>query len=178
MIGCKPFGRHTEQHDIFFGIGHTPKDLIPQLTAFWPEAAIKMHIDAWRQVTLVDGFEIRITDKVASVPQHNTLFFINLGGYTKNVFNEQHYIVLSVKPDKATAIAQAKNTLFFEQTNFPGASSHIDDQYGVDVDDLYAIEDILSPAQKQQYSLQISPAAANHPLDEVYLGYFKLDRLP
>jgi hypothetical protein len=124
MIGCKPQGRHTEQHDVFFGIGRTPKDLIPQLMEFWPEAADKMHIDAWRQVNWVDGFEITVIDKqTATTPPANTLFFINLGGYTQNIFDEQHYIVLSVKPDRATAIAQAKDTLFFEQTNFPGAPS-------------------------------------------------------
>jgi hypothetical protein len=36
LIGCKPEGRHTEQHDIFFGIAQTLADLVPQLKSFWP----------------------------------------------------------------------------------------------------------------------------------------------
>lgn len=48
LIGCKPEGRHTEQHDIFFGIGSELRDLIPDMLAFWPEANGKLHIDGWR----------------------------------------------------------------------------------------------------------------------------------
>lgn len=38
ILGCKPKGRFTEQHDIFFGIGNSLKNLIPQMNFFWPEA--------------------------------------------------------------------------------------------------------------------------------------------
>ncbi|MFV8358664.1 DUF1543 domain-containing protein, partial [Flavobacterium sp. XS1P32] len=44
MLGCTPAGRLTEQHDIFFGIGKSLKDLIPQIKNFWPEAKGKLHI--------------------------------------------------------------------------------------------------------------------------------------
>ena len=59
LIGCKPEGRHTEQHDIFFGIAQTLADLVPQLKSFWP-GKHKLHIDAWREVTTVGQFNIRI----------------------------------------------------------------------------------------------------------------------
>ena len=36
MLGCTPKGRFTEQHDIFFGIGNSLKELIPNMKAFWP----------------------------------------------------------------------------------------------------------------------------------------------
>ena len=79
MLGCTPEGRYTEQHDIFFGIGKTLKELIPQMKAFWPEAKGKIHIDAWREVTLVDDFSIEIVDKKStSEPTLENLFFINL----------------------------------------------------------------------------------------------------
>ena len=41
LIGCKPNGRHTEQHDIFFGIANELRELIPQFNSFWPEAEKK-----------------------------------------------------------------------------------------------------------------------------------------
>jgi hypothetical protein len=28
LIGCKPTGRHTEQHDVFFGIANELRELI------------------------------------------------------------------------------------------------------------------------------------------------------
>ena len=63
MIGCRPKGRFTEQHDIFFGIGNSLKELIPKMKAFWPEAKGKIHIDAWREVTVVDNCIIEVVPK-------------------------------------------------------------------------------------------------------------------
>ena len=79
MLGCKPKGRYTEQHDIFFGIGKSLKELIPEMQAFWPEAKGKIHIDAWREVTIVDNFSIEIVFKNETLETiENNLFFINL----------------------------------------------------------------------------------------------------
>ncbi len=46
LLGCKPKARHTEQHDIFFGIGQTVKDLVTDIIESWAEAEGKIHIDA------------------------------------------------------------------------------------------------------------------------------------
>ena len=63
MLGCRPEGRFTEQHDIFFGIAQSLKELVPYIIQFWPEAKGKIHIDAWREVTQVNGFDIIIVTK-------------------------------------------------------------------------------------------------------------------
>ncbi|WP_394364615.1 DUF1543 domain-containing protein [Flavobacterium gawalongense] len=34
ILGCTPIGRFAEQHDIFFGIGNSLKNLIPQMIFF------------------------------------------------------------------------------------------------------------------------------------------------
>ena len=88
MLGCKPEGRFTEQHDIFFGIGTSLKELIPEMKAFWPEAKGQIHIDAWREVTKVDGFQIDVEARTSPVKNDSQLFFINLGGYKENEFEE------------------------------------------------------------------------------------------
>ena len=174
LVGAKPPGRNTEQHDIFFGIGTSIRELIPQVQVFWPEAKRNLHLDAWREITLVDGYRISVIDN----PSHkNTtqLFFINLGGYKQGAFEEFHYKMLIAAPDKNIAIQQAKQSAFFQHTGFKKAKSHIDDKYGVDVDDIFAIPDILPPFVKQRYSLLIEPAIDNPPVDAIHLGYFKLD---
>jgi thiamine pyrophosphate-dependent acetolactate synthase large subunit-like protein len=84
MLGCRPAGRNTEQHDIFFGIGSSITQLIPQLNAFWPEAKGKIHIDAWREVNYVDQHKIEIVAKGQETSNETQLFFINLGGYKEN----------------------------------------------------------------------------------------------
>lgn len=171
LLGRRPPGRHTEQHDIFFGIAANLRDLVPEIQAFWPEPA-KIHIDAWREVNNVDRHNIKIVpaDTAQSDAAQKKLFFVNLGGYQENKFAEQHYIVLTVKDDKASAFKEAKSTLFFDENNY-GGNSHIDDKYGIDVDDLYQIEDILSSTQKEKYRIEITPGS-DLAEDEINLGYF------
>jgi hypothetical protein len=177
LLGCKPPGRHVEQHDVFFGIAQSLNGLVDEIKAFWPEPQ-KIHIDAWREVNAVDGYKVNILqkDEGAQTANANKLFFINLGGYLENRFEEQHYIVLTVKPDRAAAFKAAKQTAFFQYNTAEGANSHIDDKYGIDVDDIYEIEDILSPLQKGLYCVRLSPAD-NLPEDEIHLGYLKLSML-
>ena len=79
LLGCKPAGRNTEQHDVLFAVGTCLKDLIPEILNFWPEANGKIHLDAWREVTAVDGFSIQIIDKESVQEQSSeALFFLNL----------------------------------------------------------------------------------------------------
>lgn len=179
LLGCRPPGRHVEQHDCFFAIGTNLKELIPDIKAFWRGAG-SIHIDAWREVMAVDGYEVKVITKAEGVVETaEKLFFINLGGYQEGKFEEQHYTLLNVQKDKAEAIRQAKNTTFFKTntiTKVKGATSHIDDKYGIDVDDIYQIDDILIPEHRAKYHIQLTPSA-NLPEDEIHLGYFRLDKL-
>ena len=188
LLGCKPKGRNTEQHDVFFGIANELKELIPAIKQFWPEAAGEIHIDAWREVNYVDGFSKRVAEKMApantesSKKKDHDLFFINLGGYKENEFDEFHYKMLVVAGSFDAAKAAAKATGFFKHTtlgksvNTRSATSHIDDKFGVDVDDLYSIKDIISPALKEKYSISIGPGDSNKE-DIMNLGYFRLKDL-
>lgn len=176
LVGCKPLGRHIEQHDIFFAVGHTLKDVIPGLLNFWPEANGKIHIDAWREVTQVDGFQVQVVAKDTVSTGTESMFFLNLGGYKPNEFDELHYKLLVIEQNKADAIKRGKETAFYQHTGFEGAPSHIDDKYGVDVDDIFEIEDVLSAEIKTEFKLQFSKAAAVYE-DEIHLGYLPLKNL-
>ena len=177
LVGCKPPRRHTEQHDVFFGIGTSLKDLMPGVDEFWPEAKGKFHLDAWREVNLVDGWQIQVTERNEALPQQQSLFFINLGGYKENEMEEFHYKMLATGNDKSEAIKKSKATAFFKHTGFKGATSHIDDKYGVDVDDLENVQDILPAGTRQQYALHLSPAPEGATEDILHLGYFKLTNI-
>lgn len=177
LLGSKAPKRNIEQHDFFFGIATSLKELVPEIKAFWPEAGNSIHLDGWREVKTVDGFQIIVQPKEeATDPSQRKLFFINLGGYQANKLEEQHYIVLTVQDDRALAIQDAKKTAFFKANSIKGANSHIDEKYGIDVDDIYRIEDILSPAYKEKYHIMITPADGLVE-DKIHLGYFKLDKL-
>lgn len=180
VVGCKPAGRFTEQHDIFFGIARQMKELIPQLLAFWPEAKGKIHIDSWRCVKQVDGYIVELVQKNNRLPLTDSgevkLFFINLGGYKQDDAEEYHYKLLVAAPDKVIATQKAKQTAFYKHTGFEGAVSHIDDRYGIDVDDLYEIEDILPAEIKEKFSIVLKPAPGAT-ADPVYPGYITLEKL-
>jgi hypothetical protein len=174
MLGCKPPGRHTEQHDIFFTIAESIADTKADVLNFWPEANGRVHMDAWRAVTKVEGYGIKVVPKSSnSKPSGLKLFFINLGGYREGEFDEPHYKLLIVAKDKAEASRQAKQTAFYKHTGFAGAPSHIDDRYGVDVDDAFEINDVLAADLKAMYQLEITPES-DLEADPLTLGYMPL----
>lgn len=174
LLGCKPNGRFTEQHDLFFGIGRSLKELLPEIKSFWKNSG-ELHIDAWREVTAVSNHRIEILPADAIDSNDLKLFFINLGGYRENEFDEFHYKVLAVADSLSSAIKQSKATTFYKHCGFKGATSHIDDKYGIDVDDAHKVEDILPTETKSKYRLKITPAKL--PEDEMHLGYLKLSKL-
>jgi len=177
LLGSKAPKRNVEQHDYFFGIANTLKELVPQIKAFWPEAGNSIHVDGWRLVTNVDGYEIKVMPRTGlTPPSERKLFFINLGGYQPNKLEEQHYTVLTVQENRASAVQDAKKTAFFKANSIKGANSHIDEKYGIDVDDIYRVEDILDPQQKEKYHIVIEPGS-DLKADHIHLGYFKLDKL-
>lgn len=178
LLGCKPEGRHTEQHDVFFSIGTCLSDLRHEILNFWPETNGKIHIDAWREVNYIDGHEVVITSRCEDTLEKEsaTLFFVNLGGYKELEFDEFHYKVLIGAGSMAEAIKLAKATNFYRHTGFKGAPSHIDDKYGIDVDDALVLQDILPMSIREKYSIMLMPGVYDAH-DEVNLGYLKIENI-
>ena len=178
LLGSKAPNRNVEQHDFFFGIATALNELVPLIKEFWPEAGSSIHIDGWREVNMVDGYQVNVMlNKASDTPSLKKIFFINLGGYQYNKLEEQHYTMLTVQDDQAQAVKKAKETVFFTAKNIKGTHSHIDDKYGIDVDDIYKIEDVLTPVQKEKYHIEINKSYGDMPEDEIHLGYFKLDKI-
>ncbi|MFD1256729.1 DUF1543 domain-containing protein [Mucilaginibacter terrae] len=180
LLGSKAPRRNVEQHDFYFGIARHLKDLVPQIRAFWPEAGNSIHLDGWREVNTVDGYKVEITlkeeDQTLNGPK---LFFINLGGYQTGKLEEQHYTVLGVYENRTQAMQSAKKTVFFREQSakgMKGANSHIDEKYGIDVDDVYRIEDILTAEIKEKFQINLIETA-NLEEDIIHLGYITMDKL-
>jgi len=173
VIGGKPEGRFTEQHDVYFGIANELKDLVPDMYEFWPALEGKMHIDSWRKVTQIGDHRISISPKTTN-SGHNTkkLFFVNLGGYKPNDMEEYHYKQLVVADNLAEATRLAKDSVFWKHHE----SSHIDDKYGIDVDDIYEVNDLLNPKFKENYHLNIFENL-NQGEDVLEIGYLKISKL-
>ncbi|WP_299250335.1 DUF1543 domain-containing protein [uncultured Cytophaga sp.] len=177
LLGCKPEGRNVEQHDVFFGIGTSLKGLVPAIKAFWPEGKKGIHIDAWREVTRVQNYVIRPRLKTDVLEKQGALklFFINLGGYRRGEFEELHYKILVVAKDSAGAVRLAKKEKFYKQTGFKEAPSHIDEKYGIDVDDIYNVKEILPEVFSAKYVLEIIKEESEE--DIIELGYLPVSKI-
>ncbi|MFZ4860843.1 DUF1543 domain-containing protein [Sphingobacterium sp. Mn56C] len=171
LMGCKPEGRKIEQHDIFFSIGNNYMDFKDEIFAAWPEAKGKIHIDAYRKVNTVGNYQVRVATREGASPNNNGLhlYFLNLGGYKSNVLDEYHFRELIVAKDLADAKQQAKETVFAKNH----IAYHVDDKYGIDVDDAYEVSDLLAAGVKEKYVLEIIPTAQAEE-DTVINGFFKL----
>lgn len=174
LLGCTPKSRLTEQHDIFLGIGRDITDLTKDMYAFWPDSG-GLHIDCWREVTLVNGYAVTIVPKAEALPAIEKLFLLNLGGYRPGEFEEYHYKSLVIAKSMGMAIKSAKRTTFYKHYNFKGGESHIDEKYALDIDDMHKVEDILAPHLKALYSINIVKAETGTE-DELHIGYLKLKK--
>lgn len=176
ILGATPKGRNIEQHDVFFGIAESLKDLIPDMKRFWPEAKGKIHIDGYQELNFVDGFELKIVEKNSQV-YDNHLFFINLGGYQPGKFEEFHQQYLMVGKSMAEIIRRVKKTDFYKTMGFKNAESHIDDKYGVDIDDIFKVSDILPQEMKEKYSIVLEKSEVENQENYTFIGYLAISKL-
>ena len=176
IIGATPKGRNIEQHDVFFGIAENLKDLVPAMKNFWKEAEGKIHIDCYQEVQFADGYEIKIIEKTSQISE-NQLFFINLGGYKPGHFEEFHEQHLMVGKSMGEIVKRVKQTEFYKTMGFKNAESHIDDKHGVDIDDIYKVNDILPKEMKEKYSLILEKSQAENQVNFTKIGYLKIDKV-
>lgn len=172
LLGCKPAGRLTEQHDIYFAVGANLIEAAKNINLIWPEAKGDIHIDAWRRVTKVGDSCIEIIESEKETSKNNDLFFVNLGGYKAEEFEERHFKVLLVAENMMKAKKLANQASFFNTHIFP----HIDDKFAIDLDDIFSIPEYV---ERQNPNLRISITAANENAteDPIQNGYFQLHLL-
>jgi hypothetical protein len=144
---------------MFFGIAESLKDLVPDMKDFWPEAEGKIHLDCHQEVRFADGYEVKIVEK-GEKSSEEQLYFLNLGGYKPGFFEEFHEQHLMVGKSMGEIVKRAKATEFYQTMGFEGAVSHIDDKHGVDIDDIFNVNDILPASMKEKYSIVLTRSDA------------------
>ena len=171
ILGATTTGRNIEQHDVFFGIAASVEDLHPEIKNFWKFT--KLHIDCYQEVRFADGYEVKIVEKTETESDIQ-LFFINLGGYKPGYFEEFHEQHLMVGTSMAEVIKKVKKTKFYKTMGFKDAPSHVDDQHGVDIDDVYNVNDLLSKETKAKYSIILERSEIENQENVMKVGYFKI----
>ena len=171
IVGCKPPGRLTEQHDVFFCIANDLKECLPLLNEFWPGA--NLHIDSYSIINTVIGYDIQIVPRSSSA-NNQKLFFINLGAYVPGQMEEFHYKALCVADSRKKAVSFIKKNADFSHLSKEVFQLHTDDSYGFDVDDIFEIEDALPKEQQEKYSIQLIKNDTELTNFDMHIGYLPL----
>jgi hypothetical protein len=133
---------NTELHDVVFVVGDSIETTYEQLMDKWFGDPLRVHIDSWLELQVVDGHRVSLVP--APVSQAKRLFFINLGAYLPGQFTELHANAFVVAADEREVKARAKGELL------RGTQS-------VHTDDLYDIDDCLEIAEVDGHHIHLEP---------------------
>lgn len=156
---------HIEVHDVRFVAGNTIEDTFPALRREWFGLQKGLHIDAYLEITQVDGFSVTLQPHPSSASEK--LFFVNLGGYDPSKFAELHECGFFV----STAVSKVKRRAKLELLT-AAKLQHKDDLY--DVDECIALSRIgelhihLTPISNSP----LQPATLRAP---TWFGYRRID---
>jgi hypothetical protein len=131
---------NTELHDVVFVVGDSIEATYEQLMDKWFGDPLRLHLDSWVELRIVDGF--RITLGPAPRAGSKKLYFVNLGAYLPGQFTELHANAFLVAESDQEVKARAKRDLL------RGTQS-------VHTDDLYDIDDCLEIAAVDGHHLQL-----------------------
>ncbi|KPH14787.1 DUF1543 domain-containing protein [Chryseobacterium sp. ERMR1:04] len=177
MLGTLPKGRNIEQHDVFFGIGKTLKDLVPDIKEFWKEADRNIYIGCWQEVNFVAGYEVKIIENKI-LKSEEQLYFLNLGGYKNSFveeFHEQHLIMVGKSFDEVAE--KAKSIEFYKTMGFEGNAVYSDHKPYIDTGNLFKVNDILPTKIKEKYSIILKKTNAENQDNPCGSGYLNVDIL-
>ncbi len=106
-IGGKTGKSLIELHDIRFVVAYKLEDTYEDLRKNWWGTPESLHLDCWGILQAADGYQINIVPRHEAVESDVSLFFVNLGGYTRETFTELHKNVLIAAKDEKEAKAKA-----------------------------------------------------------------------
>ena len=149
---------NTELHDVVFVAGESIEACYEQLVDKWFGDPLRLHIDSWMELRIVDGHRISLRPQPAAATAK--LYFINLGAYLPGQFTELHANTFAIAASEAEVKERAKGDLL------RGAQQ-------VHTDDLYDIDDCLEIAEVAGLHIHLEPTAETAPL-EPQNGYYKL----
>ena len=151
---------NIELHDVVFTCSKNITESYNELLFKWFGDPKRLHIDSWVELKYIDGYEIHLSK---SKPNHNEkLFFINLGGYDKNKFEELHESKFLVGDNENLIKKRAKESLLIGY-----------DQ--VHTDDLYDVDDCIEIRKVSEFYIHLKKSDVSKDL-EYHNGYLPIPR--
>lgn len=148
---------NIEVHDVQLVVAETIEETFATLKEAW--YGEKLHLDEYKALIGADGYEIQLKDQPSS--SELSLFFVNMGGYLKETFGEQHAYGFYVAETEKEAKEKAKNEMLKHTNN-----SH--------VDGVFKVEDRIRFADGKSAYLHLTPDGKEYRLNPDWSGYKKL----
>ena len=113
FLGGRAYKCNTELHDVVFTLGEKIEDTYADLLAKWFGLPDRLHIDSWVDLDIVEGYRISLSKKKNKSTKK--LYFINLGAYEKNKFEELHESKFMVDESKINVKRGRRNYYLLEK---------------------------------------------------------------
>ncbi len=135
---------NTELHDVVFTVGETIEATYERLMDKWFGNPLRLHVDSWVELTIVDGYRISLNTSQQPAEQDRKLYFINMGGYEPGQFTELHANAFAVARSEEEVKKRAKAELLVGMQ-------------AVHTDDLYDVDDCLEVTEVDGHYLNLEP---------------------
>lgn len=163
LLGGKHARANIELHDVQFVIARSIEETAPAIKQRWWGSG-SPHIDAYAELTTVDGFRITPVPRAEAMPANVALYFVNTGGYEPGVFNELHAYSFHVSADKKAVWAEARR----RAARFDSLHQ---DNFNI-VDDVVCVDEVI---QDQPYTLVYGATAGGERQGpRIFAKYMKL----
>ncbi len=175
VLGGRSLKSNIEIHDVRWVIGVSIDDTFPTLRKQWIGKKNGLHIDSYKCIKYVDGYEIVVSKSnkdtlVTPKTDDLSLWFVNLGGYNPKKMYEEHEFNLIVAKKANEAKRKAKNNW---ETNLK--NKHNDDCSGINymkqVDDLHPIK-----IKNWEINLKPDPEERSEKIIPDWYGYMRIDK--
>ncbi|MBU3078838.1 DUF1543 domain-containing protein [Sphingomonas quercus] len=108
-VGGNAGRSNIEVHDVQFVAVARVEDAYPALREAWFGDADKLHLDGYMAIDWADGYDVELA--AAPCEGGQTLFFVNMGGYSRDTLAELHEFGLFVAASADEARSRAKRAL-------------------------------------------------------------------
>jgi hypothetical protein len=160
LVGGKHPRATIELHDVQFVAARTIEETVPVLRERWWGTPSSLHIDAYAELSVVDGYLIELSCEAHDADV--SLYFVNTGGYRAGAFSEEHGYSFHVGADKRAVWAAAKARAMFDQKH--------QDNFDV-IDDIVRIDEALA---RQSLRVRLTPAPDAPEQIRIVADYIKL----
>ena len=101
VLGGRSLKSNIEIHDVRWVLGESLEDTFPELRKQWLGKKNGLHIDSYKCIKYVDGYEIVLSKSnnnslISPKIEDLKLWFVNLGGYDPKKMYEEHEFTLVV----------------------------------------------------------------------------------